>query len=150
MTAVGHVALSVLLGFAIVAMGLLFSQEVTLYINEGTGLIMIVGGVAYGFRELRPVNEEDYETEVEGKLARGAGTLGKSFSYFAVLGAALSPDLSILPVFLLAVPLGLSLALGPRLSLELPPSSPSSILCFWEQLVLPRRSRGFLQNTITR
>ena len=32
------------------------------------------------------------------------------FRYFAVLGAALSPDLSILPIFILAAPIGLSFA----------------------------------------
>ncbi len=32
----------------------------------------------------------------------------KTAGYFAVLGTALSPDLSILPVFLVAIPLGLT------------------------------------------
>jgi hypothetical protein len=101
-----------LLGFAIVAIGLLFTQQVSLYVTEGTGLIMVMGGLAYGVRELRGPRTEDYEEEVQGKLSTGDGTVKKRFGYFAILGAALSPDLSILPVFLLAVPLGLSFALG--------------------------------------
>ncbi len=37
--------------------------------------------------------------------------LTKTAGYYAILGAALSPDLSILPVFLVAIPLGLSVTL---------------------------------------
>ncbi len=36
---------------------------------------------------------------------------GRTVGYFAVLGAALSPDLSILPIFVLAVPAGFNLAI---------------------------------------
>jgi len=110
MTAIGHVAFSIVLGFLIVGLGLLFSQQVANYVAEGTGLVMVVGGLAYGVRELRGASRVDYEEMTEEKLARGGGSLGKRFRYFAVLGAALSPDLSILPIFLLAVPLGLGLA----------------------------------------
>jgi putative Mn2+ efflux pump MntP len=53
---------------------------------------------------------EDYEKEAREKLAKGEGGLGKRFRYFAVLGGALSPDLSILPIFILAAPIGLSFA----------------------------------------
>jgi hypothetical protein len=37
MTAGGHIALSVVLGFGIVGLGLLFSQQLTMYITEGIG-----------------------------------------------------------------------------------------------------------------
>lgn len=60
MTALGHVALSVLLGFAIVALGLIFSEQLSLYITEATGLIMVVGGLLHGLRELRLANRTDY------------------------------------------------------------------------------------------
>ena len=110
MTAIGHVAFSIVLGFLIVGLGLLFSQQVANYVAEGTGLVMVVGGLAYGVRELRSASKVDYEEMTKEKLAHGGGSLGKRFRYFAVLGAALSPDLSILPIFLLAVPLGLGLA----------------------------------------
>ena len=109
MTAVGHVAVSVLLGFAIVGLGFFFSEQVSVYVAAGVGIIMIVGGLAYGFRELFSADRRDYEQEVQGKLTEHE-THGMRFRYFAVLGAALSPDLSILPIFLLAVPLGLGFA----------------------------------------
>jgi putative Mn2+ efflux pump MntP len=54
---------------------------------------------------------EDYERETREELSKGEGRPGKRFSYFAVLGAALSPDLSILPIFLLAAPIGLGFAI---------------------------------------
>jgi len=54
---------------------------------------------------------EDYDRETREKLSQGEGAIGKRFRYFAVLGAALSPDLSILPIFLLAVPIGVGFAL---------------------------------------
>ncbi len=115
MTAAGHIALSILLGFAIVELGFLFSQQISLYITEGVGVIMVVGGLFYGFKELRSTSKEDFEKKTQIELSRGEGTLGKRFRYFAVLGAALSPDLSILPIFLLAVPLGPSFAFNTAL-----------------------------------
>jgi len=115
MTAAGHVAFSILLGFAIVGLGLLFSGMVSFYITEGVGIVMVVGGLVYGFLELRSANDEDHAKRTEEKLARGRGTLSKRFRYFAVLGVALSPDLSILPIFLLAIPLGLGFAVDTAL-----------------------------------
>jgi nickel/cobalt exporter len=111
MTAVGHVALSVLLGFAVVEVGIVFSQQASVYITEATGAAMVLGGLIYGARELVSAKTEDYEAETREKLSKGDGTVAKRFRYFAVLGAALSPDLSILPIFLLAVPIGLGFAI---------------------------------------
>ena len=110
MTAVGHVALSILLGFAVVEVGLVFSLQASLYVTEGVGAAMVVGGLIYGTREIMSSRTEDYERETREELSKGEVALGKRFRYFAVLGAALSPDLSILPIFLLAVPVGLSFA----------------------------------------
>lgn len=110
MTAVGHVALSVLLGFIIVEVGIAISQQASLYITKGTGVIMVVGGLIYGTKELMSNKSEDYEREVLEGVSKREGNIGRRFSYFAVLGAALSPDLSILPIFLLAAPIGLAFA----------------------------------------
>jgi nickel/cobalt transporter (NicO) family protein len=110
MTAVGHVALSILLGFVVVEVGRIFSQRVSLYITEGTGAAMVVGGLLYGTRELLMNRPEDYESETREEISKGEGTFGRRFRYLAVLGAALSPDISILPIFLLAVPIGLGSA----------------------------------------
>jgi high-affinity Fe2+/Pb2+ permease len=110
MTALGHVALSVLLGFAIVEVGIAFSQQASFYITEGTGAVMVLGGLLYGIRELLSNKSEDYEQEVLEGMSKREGSIGKRFRYFAVLGAALSPDLSVLPIFLLSVPIGLGFA----------------------------------------
>lgn len=108
MTALGHVALSVVLGFAIVVVGLAFSKQISVDVTEAIGLAMLAGGLAYGVWELRGKSAEDYEEETREELAKGEDRFGKRFGYFAVLGAALSPDLAILPIFLLAVPVGWS------------------------------------------
>jgi len=110
MTALGHVGLSVLLGFVIVEVGIAISQQASVYITEVTGVIMVVGGLIYGTKELMSNKSEDYEREVLEGVSKREGNLGKRFRYFAVLGAALSPDLSILPIFLLAAPIGLGFA----------------------------------------
>jgi len=63
------------------------------------GFIMIVTGLYVAVNSLRPRNKRsDSDNE---------SILTKSTDYFAVLGAALSPDLSILPICLVAFPLGL-------------------------------------------
>jgi nickel/cobalt exporter len=110
MTALGHVALSILLGFAVVEVGMVFSQQASMYITEGTGVLMVVGGLLYGARELRSSRSEAHEREAQEERSMREGSIGRRFRYFAVLGAALSPDVSILPIFLLAVPIGLSFA----------------------------------------
>lgn len=110
MTAIGHVGLSILLGFAIVGVGVAFSQQVSFDISEGTGAIMVVVGLVYGVRELRATKNNEYSKASDEEFPKGEGTFVKRFSYFAVLGAALSPDLGILPIFLLAIPVGLTFA----------------------------------------
>ncbi len=110
MTAIGHVGLSILLGFAIIGVGMAFSQQVSFGIAEGTGAIMVVVGIVYGVRELRAIKNTESSKESDEEFSKGEATFVKRFSYFAVLGAALSPDLGILPIFLLAIPVGLSFA----------------------------------------
>ena len=73
---------------------------------------MLAIGLAYGVREILSNRPEDYQREAEGEYFKAGGGEGRTVGYFAVLGAALSPDLSILPIFLLAVPVGFGLAIG--------------------------------------
>jgi len=110
MTAAGHVALSLLLGFAVLYVGTAVSIQASIYVTEAIGGAMVAGGLVYAGKTLRSDPSEDYESETREELSKGQGRLGKRFGYFAVLGAALSPDLSILPIFLLAAPIGLSFA----------------------------------------
>lgn len=110
LTAAGHVLLSIVLGFAIVGVGAVFSQALSHDLVLVTGAIMVAGGGAYGVRELLSEPSEDYEREAGEELMKLEKGVGRGAGYFAVLGAALSPDLSILPIFVLAVPEGFGVA----------------------------------------
>jgi hypothetical protein len=110
---IGHVLLSVALGFVVVALGYVFSRIISFYITEAIGAIMVIAGGYSAGRAILNREKALHEhlrdsKEKAKKMERGAG-------YFAVLGAALSPDLSILPIFLLAVPVGLSVAIDTAL-----------------------------------
>jgi len=111
MAALGHVLLSVALGLAIVEVGILFTASLSGQIAFWTGVLMLVVGLAYGARELLSNRIEDYQKEAEREYLKAGGRAGRNVGYFAVLGALLSPDLSILPIFVLAVPVGISLAI---------------------------------------
>jgi len=113
-TAGGHVLLSVVLGFAIVAVGLAFSQGLSSDITTATGLLMLVFGASYGVDKLRTKNPEDYDMEADREITE-AKSSGRGMTYFVVLGGALSPDLSIIPIFILAVPAGLGLVVDTAL-----------------------------------
>ena len=108
----GHVMLSVVLGVGIVAFGLLISPSLSIYVTEGTGAIMTVIGLAYAALELRAPGSSQYEEQAKSQAEKMKVSTGRGIRYFALLGAALSPDLSILPIFLVAVPIGLGLALA--------------------------------------
>jgi len=109
-TAFGHVALSVVLGFAVVVLGLVFTRAVSEYLTTAIGVVMLLAGTLYGVRTIISNRKEDYQKEAEEEGVRIGGSTGKGVGYFAVLGGALSPDLSILPILLLAAPMGLGLA----------------------------------------
>ena len=97
----GHVVLSLALGLAIVVLGFVFSKALSTYLTLGTGAVMLVAGLAYGLRTLLQEEPEDYDREAAEDMAK-MNAAGKGMGYFAVLGGALSPDLSILPVLLIA------------------------------------------------
>jgi putative Mn2+ efflux pump MntP len=99
-SAIGHVSLSVLLGLVIVELSDLVSQFVSRYLTEAVGVIMVVTGIYIAITSLRSKNSQP-ESDSESRFT-------KSMSYFAVLGAALSPDLSILPICLVAFLLGVT------------------------------------------
>jgi hypothetical protein len=98
-SALGHVSLSVFLGLTIVALASVFPTFLTGYFTQAICFIMVITGLYVAVNSLRTKNSES-------KSDRGS-SLAKSTGYFAVLGAALSPDLSILPICIVAAPLGL-------------------------------------------
>ena len=118
-TATGHVILSVALGLGVVVAGLVFSHLISSYLDTGIAIIMIIVGLIIGVRSLVRKNEHHHEHEYNDhshdhhdeddkknndKINRGVG-------YFAVLGAALSPDLSITPIYLSAIKAGFYFAI---------------------------------------
>lgn len=109
-TGAGHSAISIVLGFIVVAVGLVFSAHVTQYLTEAIGAIMIIAGLYTGLRSLFR-NEHSHE-HAHAEAPEGEKSAARGASYFAVLGAALSPDLSILPIFLASVPVGWLLAVN--------------------------------------
>lgn len=105
--AIGHVVLSVALGLGVVAVGLVFSHLISFYLDTGIAIIMIIVGLIIAIRSLVRKNEHHHahdDNKNNEKLNRGVG-------YFAVLGAALSPDLSITPIYLSAIKAGFYFAI---------------------------------------
>lgn len=107
----GHAVFSAALGFGIAVAGLLFSRLIASYISYAVGFVMLVAGLFIGVRALvskkkREAIPEENFLEKKRKNAPRLNGIG----YFAVLGAALSPDLSITPIFLASIPVGLLFA----------------------------------------
>jgi len=109
LTGVGHVTLSIVLGFVLVEVSSLLSSLYSNYFTQTAAAIMVIAGSYVALRAFR--TREDGQQNGNSLRLGSAQSLTKTAGYFAVLGAALSPDLSILPVFLVAVPLGFFLAL---------------------------------------
>ncbi len=95
-TATDHSILSATLGFGIAVAGLLFSKLVSYYISYAVGFVMLAVGLFIGAKAL--VSKKKREITPEEKLLKQKRVNG--IGYFAILGAALSPDLSIIPIFL--------------------------------------------------
>ncbi len=110
-TAVGHVALSIVMGLAIVAVGLVVSHLISYYLDTGIGIIMIVAGLFFGLKPLAIKKEHPHEHEHDEKEKNGLSKLGGGIGYFVVLGAALSPDPTIIPIYLSAISAGFYFAL---------------------------------------
>jgi putative Mn2+ efflux pump MntP len=110
-TAVAHSVLSAVLGLTIAVIGSLFSDVISRYISLIIGSVMLAAGLIIGVKSI--LSKKKREVTPEEKLLEKTQTTSqfKSVGYFAVLGAALSPDLSITPFFLAAVPVSFVFAL---------------------------------------
>lgn len=111
-TAIGHVALSVVMGLVVVVIGLAFSHLISYYLDTGIGMIMVGAGLIVGIIPLvrkseHPKHEHHHEHDEEKKSSK----LTQKIGYFAILGAALSPDPSIIPIYLSAIPAGFYFAI---------------------------------------
>ena len=107
-TAMGHSILSATLGFGIAVAGLLFSKLISSYISYTVGIVMLAVGLFIGIRAL--VSKKKREVTPEQKKIKNVMGLN-GIGYFAILGAALSPDLSITPIFLASITASLLFAL---------------------------------------
>ncbi|HYL65730.1 MAG TPA: hypothetical protein VEU72_01100 [Nitrosopumilaceae archaeon] len=110
-TAIGHVVLSVALGLGVVAVGLVFSHLISFYLDTGIAIIMITVGLIVGIRPLVRKNEHHHKHDHDEGNKKNSDKLNRGVGYFAVLGAALSPDLSITPIYLSAIKAGFYFAI---------------------------------------
>ena len=119
MTAIGHVGLSVAMGLTVVIVGLVFSHLISDYLDIGIGIAMIGGGFIVGIIPLVRKNHHNHNhTHHEHDHVHDHGhdnekynKLTSKIGYFAVLGAALSPDPSIIPIYFSAISAGFYFAL---------------------------------------
>jgi cadmium resistance protein CadD (predicted permease) len=111
-TAIGHVALSVAMGLIVVVVGLVFSHLISYYLDTGIGLVMVGAGLVIGIIPLvRKSAPHNHDHEHEHNEEKKFGKLTSKVGYFAILGAALSPDPSIIPIYLSAISAGFYFAL---------------------------------------
>ena len=120
---VAHVLVSLMLGAVIVIVGLQFRSRVEHVQDTIVGLVLIATGVGFLIMELtghaHQHADEEVEVDEHGHLHlhshRHPGRASRLQSLGSVMvpfGAAASPDLTILPVFLAAAAAGVGTAIG--------------------------------------
>jgi len=133
---VAHVLVSIVLGGVIIAVGLQFRSTVEGAQNTIIGCLLIATGVGFAILELtgrghhrgsrhghdhghihtpghgRGAADHPAGSELRGPIAPGEGRLRGLAAVMVPFGAAASPDLTILPVFLAATTAGLTAAIG--------------------------------------
>jgi nickel/cobalt exporter len=117
---VAHVLVSITLGAVIVVIGLQLRSTVTHAQDTIVGLLLIATGVAFAVLELTGRGHSHPHSDGDSDHHHGHGhdhgeRRGPSRSLLAIMvpfGAAASPDLTILPVFLAATTAGAGAAIG--------------------------------------
>jgi hypothetical protein len=113
-----HVLVSVVLGAVIIAVGLQFRSAVQNAQDTIVGSILIATGVAFAALELRghghghPHHESGHHHPHELEPPPHHHGIRRWTAVMVPFGAAASPDLTILPVFLAATPTGTATAVG--------------------------------------
>lgn len=114
---VAHVLTSLILGGVIIAIGLQFRSSIESAQNTIAGVVLIVTGVAliavellrrghrHGHGHAHPHHHPHVDESRAGRFVNAAASM-------APFGAAASPDLTILPVFLAAATVGVATAVG--------------------------------------
>lgn len=128
MAAVGHVVASAVLGAIIVAIGVQFRGFVERQQSRVVGTILILTGLAFLVWTLarrghhhdhnhdhghaHPHDDHDHGGKTDPRAGGNSPSPMRRFAVLAVLGAAATPDLTILPVFLAASAVGVAAAVG--------------------------------------
>jgi cadmium resistance protein CadD (predicted permease) len=117
---IAHVLLSVVLGAAIIAIGLQFRSSVQSAQDSIIGGLLIATGIGFAVVELTghghghshaAAHDDHHRDHLQGD-PQAAGGLHGLAAIMVPFGAAASPDLTILPVFLAATTAGVATAIG--------------------------------------
>lgn len=124
---VAHVLVSLLLGAAIVAIGLQFRSKVESAQDTIVGVVLVATGIGFLAFELGDSGRSHSHAhphaggypDTGSDAGGGAGRLRGLSAIMVSFGAAASPDLTILPVFLAAAAVGTGTAIGSLLAFAL-------------------------------
>lgn len=104
---IAHVLVSILLGGVIVAVGLQFRSTVHSVQDTVIGTILILTGLGFGVMHLTAHgHHHEHHHHEHSQDHRERGGLSGAMGVMVPFGAAASPDLTILPVFLAATAVG--------------------------------------------
>ena len=114
-----HVAVSVVLGAVIIAVGLSLRSAIESRTNLIVGAVLVLTGVAFLLAEAtghthhheHDHHDADHDDHL-ASIGEGFRPMPRGLALLIPFGAAASPDLTILPVFLAAATLGPGLAIG--------------------------------------
>lgn len=114
LAALAHVLVSLLLGAVVIGIGLSVRTAVESRVNLIVGLVLVATGVGFLAAELTGHgHHHEHEAEHEHGHERSARSAPpRGLALLIPFGAAASPDLTILPVFLVAATLGVPAAVG--------------------------------------
>jgi nickel/cobalt exporter len=119
---IAHVLVSIVLGAVIIAVGLQFRSTVQSAQDTIIGCVLILTGLAFAVMELtghghhheheHEHGHHHHDHDRPGSVAEGQRGLRGMAAVMVPFGAAASPDLTILPVFLAATTAGATTAIG--------------------------------------
>jgi nickel/cobalt exporter len=117
-----HVAVSVVLGGVIIAIGLSLRSVIESRTNLIVGAVLVLTGLAFLLAEAtghthhehdhHHDDHDDHRDDHDDGIGEGHRSMPRGLALLIPFGAAASPDLTILPVFLAAATLGAGAAIG--------------------------------------
>ena len=123
---IAHVLVSIVLGAVIIAIGLQFRSEIETAQDTIVGVLLVGTGVGFAVVELTGRGHDHHHdhlhhdhphphesaTDASANPPRGRTRIANLAAIMVPFGAAASPDLTILPVFLAAATVGVATAVG--------------------------------------